>query len=277
MKRFLNIITGPVVAAVFCLLLSGGSIFLAFKGSQSSCVLMSTPPALGFSALVLLLLAVRGVLTLFRRRFDSAILHLGCALVVAGWLWGVVESRRVAAARPDHSAMMNMLHSNGETGKTRAPLSGSMALAEGDVMNSLWEGTYLDQFVGKLDFSVKLDRFAIEYYEGSEHDRMQGRMPPIKEYCSRVIVSEPGKDTFTRDIRVNQPVRIGDYLVYQMSWGQSTNRQNQPVTYTVLKFVRDPGLRIVYAGFTMLFIGIVLFTGKVIRMVPQIEEVDRAD
>jgi hypothetical protein len=277
MKRFFNIISGLGTAIVICILLSAGSIFLAFKGAEKAGALMSTPPALGFSAVVALLLLLRGCLALARRGFDSALLHLGCALAVGGWLWGQVAAMRVRAATPDRAVMMSMMQRAADSGEKRPkPLKGSMALVEGDVMNSLWEGAYLDQFVGKLDFTVKLDSFVIDYYESSPGDRSQGRMPPIREYCSRVTISEPGKEPYTREIRVNQPARIGDFLVYQMSWGQSTNMQNQPVTYTVLQFIRDPGLNAVYTGFVVLFVGILLFCVRLFR-VPAGGEVRHAD
>ncbi len=230
---------------------------------------MSMPPALGFSAVVALLLVLRGYLALARKRFDSALLHLGCALVIGGWLWGQVAAMRVRAAAPDRAVMMSMMHRADAAGVKRPkPLKGSMALVEGDVMNSLWEGPYLDRFVGKLDFTVKLDSFVVDYYQSSPGDRTQGRMPPIKEYCSRVTISEPGKEPYSREIRVNYPARIGDFLVYQMSWGQSTNTANQPVTYTVLQFIRDPGLNAVYTGFVMIFVGILLFCVRLFKVSP---------
>ena len=126
-------------------------------------------------------------------------------------------------------------------------------MVDGDVMNALWDGPYLTNLVGKLDFTVKLEKFMIDYYESSSGDRRHGRMPPIKEYRSRVTVTHPGKAPYVENVRVNHPVRMGDYLVYQMSWGESVNWNNQPVIYTILQFIRDPGLHYVYAGFITLF------------------------
>jgi len=245
MKKILNKLIGTDVAVCICGILSAGSIVLAFFGSERSIKLMSTPPALGFSALVALLLVVRGIMTLFRKRFDSALLHLGCACVVCGWLWGQVEPKFV---------------------KDALPLKGSMALVDGDVMNALWEGAYLTNYVGRLPFTVKLDKFIINYYESSDQDQSNGRMPPIKEYRSRVTISEPDKKSYVKNIIVNYPVYVGGYYIYQMSWGQSQNRWGQPVTYTVLQFIRDPGLRAVYAGYVMLFVGTLLFAIKLFRV-----------
>ena len=245
MKKLINKITGLGVAVCGCGVLSAGSIVLAFFGPEESGRLMSTPPALGFSAFIALLLIVRGVLTLFNKRYHSAVLHLGCACVVCGWLWGQVEPHVAGNGRP---------------------VQGSMALVDGDVMNALWEGTYLTNYVGKVPFTVKLDKFIIDYYESSVLDQRAGRMPPIKEYRSRVTISEPGREPYVKNIRVNHPAYVGGYHIYQMSFGQSRNWQGQPVTYTVLQFIRDPGLRVVYAGFIMLFIGILLFCIKLFRI-----------
>ena len=252
MKKLINIIAGTGVAALVCIILSIGSIALAFYGPTKSGEIMSTPPALGFSTLICLLLLLRGITTLFNRRFDSALLHLGCALVIGGWIWGRVEPKVVSDPKP---------------------LKGSMALVDGDVMNALWDGPYLTNLVGKLDFTVKLEKFIIDYYESNPGDQSHGRMPPIKEYRSRVTISYPDKDPYVKNIIVNHPVRIGDFLVYQMSWGESVNWNNQPVVYTVLQFIRDPGLHYVYAGYVTVFLGILLFGVRMFRLKSPVREV----
>ncbi len=252
MKKLINTIVGTGVGTIICIVLSIGSIVLAFFGPEKSGVLMSTPPALGFSALICLLLMVRGVATLLNRRFDSALLHLGCALVIGGWIWGRVEPKVVPNPKP---------------------LQGSMALIDGDVMNALWDGPYLTNLVGKLDFTVKLEKFMISHYERNPGDQSHGRMPPVKEYRSRVTISYPGKAPYVKNIIVNHPVRIGKFLVYQMSWGESVDRYNQPVIYTVLQFIRDPGLHYVYAGYVTLFVGILLFGIRVFKLRRPLKEV----
>ncbi|MFO7937191.1 MAG: cytochrome c biogenesis protein ResB [Kiritimatiellia bacterium] len=254
MKKLINTISGTAAAAIICTVLSIASIVLAFFGSDKSIQLMSTPLPLIFSALIFILLAVRAFITLLNRRFDSALLHAGCALVLGGWLWGHLEP--------------------GITENPK-PLQGSMALVDGDVMNALWDGPVLTNLVGKLDFTIKLEKFMIDYYERAPGDRSHGRMPPIREYRSRVTVTYPDKAPYVENIRVNHPVRIGDYLVYQMSWGETVNYNNQPVTYTVLRFIREPGLHCVYAGFIVLFSGILLFCYRIFRLkIPEMEVKD---
>lgn len=234
------------MAVYICCILSAASIALAFVGAEKAGEIMATPPALGLSALLALLLILRGGFTLFNRRYYSAMMHLGCACVVVGWLTGQTAPYL----------------DQGDKG----PLKGSIAMVDGDVMNALWEGAYLTNYVGKLPFSVKLDKFIIDYYASSSVDQSAGRMPPIKEYRSRVTITEPGKEPYTKNIVVNQPAYVCGYHIYQMSWGQSQNWQGQPVTYTVLQFIRDPGLHLVYFGFGTLFVGILLFSVRLFKV-----------
>ena len=63
MKKLINKITGLGVAVCICGVLSVGSIVLAFLGPEESGRLMATPPALGFSAFIALLLIVRAELS----------------------------------------------------------------------------------------------------------------------------------------------------------------------------------------------------------------------
>lgn len=164
---------------------------------------------------------------------------------MAGWLMGRVAERTEV---PDH------------------PVIGSMALIDGDVSDKLWGGPYLTNFVGRLSFSVKLEKFFVDYYPSNASNVEAGRMPPVREYRSRVTITEPGHEPYVANVRVNHPVKVQDYLIYQMSWGQSTDSYGRPVTYTVLQFIRDPGLSVVYAGFVVLLAGLLLFAVRVFRL-----------
>ena len=217
---------------------------MAFLGPERSGALMTRPALLGVTALLAAGLTVSGVRAAARRRFDSALLHLGCACVMAGWLVGRVAER---------------------TSTEERPAIGSMAMIDGDVSDKLWDGTYLTNFVGRVPFTVKLEKFFVEYYDANGQDRDAGRMPPVREYRSRVTLTEPGQAPYVANVRVNHPVKVQGYHIYQMSWGQSADASGQPVTYTVLQFIRDPGLTAVYAGFVVLFAGVLLFTVRVLR------------
>ncbi len=205
---------------------------------------MSRTVPLAITAVFACGLAVSGIRAVTRRHFDSALLHIGCACVLAGWLMGRIAER---------------------TSTPERPVIGSMALIDGDVSDKLWEGSTLNKFIGHIPFTVKLENFSVEYYDANGQDRDEGRMPPVREYRSQVTITEPGQASYAATVRVNHPVYVQGYNIYQMSWGQSKDVYGRPVTYTVLQFIRDPGLPVVYAGFAVLFAGILLFAARMLR------------
>ena len=127
-----------------------------------------------------------------------------------------------------------------------------MLLVDGERDNSLWGGPMLDKHLGKLPFTVYLNRFTVDFYDNG--------MP--SEYRSRITILEQGKPPRTEDVLVNHPAYAHGYHIYQMSWGESTDNFGRPVTYTVLQFIRDPGLYVVYAGFVILTLGVLWFAGR---------------
>ncbi len=214
---------------------------------------MASPVMQGLSAVLSALFLFNGLRAVTRRRLDSALLHLGCACVLAGWLVGRHAER---------------------TATTEHPVTGSMAMIDGDVSDKLWEGQYLTNYVGQVPFTVKLVKFTVERYERNADDREAGREAPVREYRSRVLITESGKPPYVANVRVNHPVFVRGYHIYQLSWGQSADRFGRPVDYTVLQFIRDPGLPLVYAGFVVLFAGVLLFVVRVFRMkVPELKGV----
>jgi cytochrome c biogenesis protein ResB len=173
------------------------------------------------------------------------LIHIGCACVLAGWLGGRYAERAATA---------------------ESPATGAMAMVDGETSDQLWAGPTLDTAVGRVPFTVRLERFFVERYERNGGDREAGRDAPVREYRSRVTITEPGKPPVVANVRVNHPVAVGGYHIYQMSWGHSTDRLGRPVVYTVLQFIRDPGLPFVYAGFAGLFLGVGGFAARMFRM-----------
>ena len=212
-----------------------GSVALAFLQADRAGTVMSTPGACIAVGLATLWLALCALRAAKRRRWVSLLIHGGCALVAAGWLRGRVP---------------------GAFGLDPTPETGMMPLVDGDELNILLDGARLDTKVCDLPFSIRLERFLIdEYPDGS-----------VREYRSRITVKEPGKEPYVRNVRVNHPVRVGQYDIYQMSWGRTQDAMTgAPITYTVLQFIRDPGITWVYTGYGILFLGILAHTVAAFR------------
>ncbi len=242
MRAIVNRVLSPGAAAWVCWVSALGAVALAFPGAARAGALMARPPMLAGTALLAVWIGLAGLRALRGRRAASALLHLGCACVMAGWLMGRVAERSATPERP---------------------VAGAMAMIDGDVSDKLWEGAYLTNYVGRLPFTVKLERFFVERYPRNAADIDAGREAPVREYRSRITVTEPGREPYAANVRVNQPLRVRGYHIYQMSWGQSQDLYGRPVTYTVLQFIRDPGLPLVYAGFVLLFAGVLLFALRV--------------
>jgi len=244
LNLFLNRVAGLGGAAWLCWLLALGAVALAFPGPERSGAFMACTLMQLLSAGLALLLLFNGLRAAGRRRFDSALLHLGCACVLAGWLAGQHAVRTATLDRP---------------------ASGAMVMVDGDTSDKLWDGPYLTNFVGRVPFSVKLEKFFVERYERNALDRDAGRDAPVREYRSRVTIAEPGKPPYVANVRVNHPAYVRGFHIYQMSWGENADQFGRPVVYTVLQFIRDPGLPLVYAGFVVLFAGVLLFAARIFR------------
>jgi hypothetical protein len=77
--------------------------------------------------------------------------------------------------------------------------------------------------------------------------------PQIKEFRSRVKVSDPGRNVmFVRDIKVNTPLEYRGYNFYQSRY------DSEGLSWTGLDVVHDPGVKIVFLGFIMLNIGVIV-------------------
>jgi len=241
MKSTLNKVVSLSVAMWLCVILSLGSIVLACLGATRAGDWMAHLPNLVGVGLLALVLTITGIRAFFRKRLDSALFHFGVAVILAGWLAGQIALR---TASPEN------------------PANGLMALIDGDMSDQLYEGQRLEKLVGRIPFTVKLEKFSVIRYPAKE----PGYEAPVREYCSRVVIQERDKPARVENIRVNQPAIVAGFYIYQMSWGQTHDRWGQPVNYTVLQFKRDPGLYIVYSGFGLLFFGAFWFAGRCFRL-----------
>ncbi len=68
--------------------------------------------------------------------------------------------------------------------------------------------------VPEADFTLRLDKFWIEYYDSGQ----------IKQYNSILTVVEEGKDIFEKHIWVNEPLYYKGIRFYQSSYGTSWNK-----------------------------------------------------
>lgn len=77
-----------------------------------------------------------------------------------------------------------------------------------------------------------------------------GRRP--KDFISKVTVLKGGKEIISADIRVNEPLRFGGYTFFQSSY------DTEGLSWSGLQAVKDPGVPVVYAGFILLTLGLVI-------------------
>jgi ResB-like family len=241
MKRLWNTLLGLDVAIGLCCLLAVGSIVLACLGATRAGEWMSRLPNLIGVGLLALGVGVTSLRSIFRKRFHSALFHGGLAMILVGWLIGQYAIR---------------------TESREHPVTGLMALIDGDVSSELYKGSRLETSVGRVPFIVRLEKFVIERY--SPHKT--GSKMDVREYRSEVTIQEPGKPPRREDIRVNHPAYVQGFHIYQMSYGETQDRWGRPVTYTILQFIRDPGLYVVYTGFGLLFAGAFWFAARFFRL-----------
>jgi hypothetical protein len=88
------------------------------------------------------------------------------------------------------------------------------------------------------DYAYPEDRFLLRYHK------------PIRDYISDVQVVRDGNVVTEKTIEVNHPLHLGGYHFYQSSYDEQTHM------FTVLSVISDTGLNFVYAGYSMLCIGV---------------------
>ncbi len=66
--------------------------------------------------------------------------------------------------------------------------------------------------------------------------------PEIRDYKSRLVVIEDGREVFRKVIEVNDPLHYGGYHFYQYSYDEQHQK------YTVLRVMSDSGLTAFYTG-----------------------------
>lgn len=77
-----------------------------------------------------------------------------------------------------------------------------------------------------------------------------GRRP--KDFISKVTIFKDGREVIKKDIRVNEPLHFGGYTLFQSSY------DTEQLSWSGLQVAKDPGVGVVYAGFIMLTLGLVI-------------------
>ena len=207
------------------------SVVGAFAGPERTARFVNSPAAVAlWIGLSILLLAAILSRRPSLRRAGVIALHAGCLLVLAG-------SMRQSAA--GHRGVGRFF------GKDR-PRDGFVALREGESTRSVLDST-LSGEIGRLDFDLKLDRFAIDYYPPRALSRGPYKpAPEVRSYRSSLTVLKDGEADVRAVVFVNGPLHYGGYHFYQYSYGLD------PAPYTVLRVISDAGMPAVALGFLLL-------------------------
>jgi len=124
---------------------------------------------------------------------------------------------------------------------------GQLGLWEGQTGSTIEHTDHQGKVVSRheLPFSVKLDDFVLETY--------QGTMRP-SGFASQVVVTDldTGKSFPTR-IFMNTPLHHRGWSLFQSSYQQQGGREA-----TVLSVSKDPGQLVVFAGYATLVLGMIL-------------------
>ena len=123
---------------------------------------------------------------------------------------------------------------------------------------SLWEGDELAVFQERvapttqrphtLPFSVRLDSFEIDVYQGTQRPAM---------FRSRVQVTDTADGTtFPAIIEMNKELAYKGYRLFQSSYRIDGGRE-----MTILSVSKDPGQTVVFVGYFMLMAGMITVLG----------------
>lgn len=122
---------------------------------------------------------------------------------------------------------------------------GRMMLEPGKPIQTFYEGNATENHPVELPFTLTLDRFEIETYEGSSRP---------KDYVSYLQLTDGGqqKDVV---ISMNHILKHRHYRFYQSDYDEQGN--------SILDVARDPwGITVTYMGYALLFVALVMLLFK---------------
>ena len=85
---------------------------------------------------------------------------------------------------------------------------GYVNIVEGGTVDTIWVRGNPEPF--PLGFTVRCDDFDVSFYEGSQRP---------KEFASKLVVLENGREVLRKDIEVNDPLSYNGITFYQSSYG----------------------------------------------------------
>ena len=122
---------------------------------------------------------------------------------------------------------------------------GRMMLEPGKPIQTFYEGNATENHPVELPFTLTLDRFEIETYEGSSRP---------KDYVSYLQLTDGGQQ---KDIVIsmNHILKHRHYRFYQSDYDEQGN--------SILDVARDPwGITVTYMGYALLFVALVMLLFK---------------
>jgi hypothetical protein len=79
-------------------------------------------------------------------------------------------------------------------------------------------------------------------------------VPEAKEFSSLIEVIERNGKTYTTKLRVNDPIHVGAWNLYQVSYDEERGKWS---TLSVIEAIRDPWIIVIYTGIFMVLAGAV--------------------
>lgn len=121
-----------------------------------------------------------------------------------------------------------------------AGVEGVVELQEGEQTSRLNVSETQTQ---ELPFAVQLEDFHLQRYPGNP--------AVVSEFVSRIRLLSLGEHTEAA-VRVNHPIAHRGFRIYQLGYNP-----DDPA-WTALLLVKDPGIPVVYAGFGLLLVGLLV-------------------
>ena len=159
--------------------------------------------------------------------------NLTCS-IISLWPWGRSRIGYVIT----HSSMLVILAGSLTTELLKT--EGALLIWEGEESGAVRAKSGAPETIFTLPFTVKLDSFEIDYYQGT-------RRPA--QFRSRVTVKDAAR-TFSAVIEMNHELSYSGYRLFQSSYQQTKERD-----MTILSVSKDPGQLVVFIGYFGLVAG----------------------